>query len=132
MSNKLTYIIIVLLLLLGAWYLFQQNNQQRADITPDRSDLASGEKAEVIYTDEGYSPAILRVKPGTEVVFKNQSGAAMWTASSIHPTHLILPEFDAKVGAPVGESYSFIFTKNGEWKYHNHLKPNHGATIIVE
>lgn len=132
MIKILTFIIVVVVLAGGVWFLKGQNESQQ-DIIPSRPDSeATQGEAEVVYTDAGYSPKDLRVKAGTTVVYKNQSSGPMWTASNIHPTHSILPEFDAKTSTPVGESYSFTFTKNGEWKYHNHLKPNHGAAIIVE
>lgn len=88
--------------------------------------------AVVIYTDNGYSPAELRVKAGTTVIFKNQSSGPVRTASNPHPVHTDLPGFDAKAGTAPGESYSFKFTQKGTWGYHNHLEPSDGGQIIVE
>lgn len=88
--------------------------------------------AVVIYTDNGYSPAELRVKAGTKVTFKNQSSGPVWTASTPHPVHTDLPGFDAKAGIAPGESYSFTFLQKGTWGYHNHLQPSDGGQIIVE
>lgn len=89
-------------------------------------------EVEIVYTDSGYTPAEVRVKVGTEVIFKNQSTALMQTASNPHPVHTLLPKFDAKRGVAVGGTYSFTFTKKGTWRYHNRFVPVHGGTIIVE
>lgn len=86
----------------------------------------------VTYRESGFSPATLRVKVGTTVVFKNEESEPMWVASNPHPIHTDYPGFDAKRGYAQGESYSFTFTKPGSWKYHNHLGPSEGGTIIVE
>lgn len=86
----------------------------------------------VTYTDEGYSPSTLQVKSGSTVLFRNQSSMLMWTASDPHPVHNLLSEFDPRQGFATGESYQFTFTESGSFGYHNHLRPGHGGTIIVE
>lgn len=92
------------------------------------------EKQEYIvkYTDLGFSPEVMKIKVGETIVFKNESAGEMWVASATHPTHTVYPEFDAKRGYKNGESYSFIFNKKGEWKYHNHLKAAERGTIVAE
>lgn len=100
----------------------------------------------VKYTDSGYLPAVLIVKKGATVIFKNQSSQSMWPASAFHPTHAVYsgtplgehcPDvggvaFDACRGIQPGGSWSFTFTKSGNWKYHDHLNPFHTGTIVVE
>lgn len=94
----------------------------------------------VIYTDSGYSPAVLKVKKGDTVTFKNQSSQSMWTASDVHPTHRAYPTtggcigstFDSCKGVQSGNSWSFKFDIAGTWKYHNHLSPGDTGTIVVE
>ena len=84
------------------------------------------------YTASGYQPTTVTVKSGTKVVFANESGDLMWTASAVHPTHNLLPGFDAKAGIVNGGAYAFTFTKPGTWSFHNHLKPNFTGKVIVE
>lgn len=84
------------------------------------------------YTDNGYSPSNVTVAPGTKVTFVNESSASMWVASGPHPQHTLLPEFDALRGYAAGTSYSFTFTKTGEWPFHNHLKASHFGKITVK
>ncbi len=102
----------------------------------------------VTYTDSGYSPSTIRIKKGDELIvdFKNTSSKMMWTASAVHPTHKAYPGsdiakcgtlsgvdmFDSCKGYELGESWAFLFDKQGTWKYHNHLQPAHTGTIIVE
>lgn len=86
----------------------------------------------VTYNESGFSPNTLRVNVGAAVTFNNESSNPMWVASNPHPIHTGYPGFDAKRGYAKGESYSFTFTKAGTWKYHNHLSPSEGGTIIVE
>lgn len=85
----------------------------------------------VIYTDAGYSPKEITIRVGDTVEFENNSSRSVWTASYIHPTHKILPEFDALKGYAPGETYSYLFKEFGTWQYHNHLKPSQTGTIIV-
>lgn len=101
---------------------------------------------QVTYTDSGYSPATLTIKAGDTVTFKNQSSANMWTASAMHPGHMVYDgtslqqhcpnptsiAFDQCTASQPSTSWSFTFTKIGEWGYHNHSKSNHFGKIIVE
>lgn len=84
------------------------------------------------YTANGFQPNLATVKAGTKVTFRNESGGPMWPASAVHPTHQLLPEFDAKGSIANGGAYSFTFQKIGTWPFHNHLKPSFTGKVIVE
>jgi len=100
----------------------------------------------VTYTNAGYSPSELRIKAGETVEWENKSGQNMWTASALHPTHIVYsgtsleshcPDlenitFDACTEVPPGEEWSFTFQKAGSWGYHNHLNPTLFGKIVVE
>lgn len=88
--------------------------------------------AAVAITDTGFSPAQLVVAAGTTVTFTNNGQAMHWPASAVHPTHNLLPGFDALKGLATGETYAFTFTKVGTWTCHDHLNPQLKCTIIVE
>lgn len=88
-------------------------------------------KVTVTYTDSGFSPKTITVKRGTAVTFVNQSGVSMWVASAVHPTHLLLPEFDQLKSVSKGSSYDYVFVKVGTWKYHNHANASDTGTIVV-
>lgn len=87
---------------------------------------------EVIYGTEGFSPSNLEIKIGDTVVFKNESGKGMWVASNPHPVHGDNPEFDAGISIANGNSWSFTFTEEGTFSYHNHLNSSFGGKIIVK
>jgi len=95
---------------------------------------------EIWYSDNGYTPNLLRVKVGTTVVWENMSSRSMWTASAPHITHDGYPVkggcigsvFDQCQGFDKSGTWSFAFDSVGTWTYHNHLYPDHTGTIIVE
>ena len=100
----------------------------------------------ITYTYSTYSPNTLIVSVGTQVIFKNQSTGSMWPASNAHPSHTLYPGsstnkcggleadtiFDACGSIQGGDEWSFIFTQQGTWLYHDHNRPNLGGIIIVE
>ncbi|MEK7653674.1 MAG: hypothetical protein AAB345_00125 [Patescibacteria group bacterium] len=88
------------------------------------------EVAGVVITGKGFEPTTIKVTAGAKVVWTNQDIRPHWPASALHPTHNLLPGFDALQGLSEGESYSFVFEKAGVWKYHDHLNP--GLVGVVE
>ncbi len=100
----------------------------------------------VTYTDSGYSPSTVTIPVGGKVIFKNNSSSNVWTASAMHPGHTgydgtslsqHCPDvtgtvFDECKGEAPGTSWSFTFTKKGEWGYHNHLKSSNFGKVIVQ
>jgi plastocyanin len=87
---------------------------------------------EVLITSSGFIPSTLTIKIGDTVTFVNKDSKPHWPASDPHPTHTNYPGFDALRPLKTGESYSFTFTKQGAWGYHDHLNPSLRGTIIVE
>lgn len=94
----------------------------------------------VTYTDAGFSPSTLTVKKGDTVTFKNTASDAVRVASNPHPIHNGYPTtggcvsstFDSCQNISPGQSWSFKFDIAGSWKYHNHLNPSEGGTIVVQ
>jgi plastocyanin len=84
---------------------------------------------EVDYNGAVFSPAVINIKIGDYVIFKNKSQNDFWPASNPHPTHTDYPEFDAKKPVPPNGKYQFQFQQAGNWGYHDHL--NLGATGVV-
>ena len=93
----------------------------------------AGEASGVIeITEAGFSPQTVTIPAGGTVTFINNGQAPHWPASDVHPTHELLPSFDAKRGLATGESYSHVFTEAGTWRCHDHLAPKNVCTIVVE
>ena len=85
----------------------------------------------VEYTADGrFVPERLDITTGDEVAFVNASDQPVWPASNIHPTHEILPSFDPLAVIWPGDSWSYHFTENGYWRYHNHIEPSQTGLIV--
>lgn len=108
--------------------------------TPTPTPAPTQQSNLITYTDSGYSPAVITIKRGQTVTWKNNSSRQMWTASAIHPTHSVYPTaggcigstFDACSGIASGGTWSFGFDVAGTWKYHNHMNSAHTGTVVVE
>lgn len=85
----------------------------------------------VVYANNAFAPAELKVKAGERVVFRNDHVAAVRLSSNPHPIHSSFREFDSDTLQP-GETYEFVFTKSMTLEYHNHFNPGVGGKIIVE
>lgn len=97
----------------------------------DDADVEVAEEVTITMSEAGFSPASVTVKPGTRVQFINNGQAQHWPASDVHPTHTVLPGFDAKRGLATGETYAFTFSKAGVWACHDHLVPNLTCVVTV-
>lgn len=94
----------------------------------------------VTYTDSGFSPSTLTIKKGTAAIFKNIASDDMRVASNPHPIHNGYPTeggcvsstFDSCSNIKPGISWSFTFDIVGTWRYHNHLNPSEGGTVVVQ
>lgn len=127
MKQILIFIASVVVVGVGLWWFFGQPAPEQ-----EVAELAISEEVIVRATDNGYEPSSITVSVGTTVTFANESSRPVQTASAVHPTHQVLPEFDALRGFAPGESYSFTFQSAGTWRYHNHLRPQQTGVVIVE
>lgn len=94
--------------------------------------LAGQNKAYTIeLREDGFYPKEFTIKKGDTITFTSSRQKPFWPASNLHPTHEIYPEFDPKHPIELGESWSFRFEKEGEWRYHDHLFPNYAGSIVV-
>jgi len=147
MRKILLGVAAVVVLGVGVWAVTQTGNSDGGDTssreeTSQSSEQTNGDREAqnneqqsehaVAFTNEGFSPETITVEPGETVTWTNQSQEKMWVASSVHPTHNQLPGFDQREGVDESASYSYQFQQKGEWSYHNHLRPTHKGTVIVE
>ena len=152
-GNVIGTIIVLIIVIVGGWFLLSGNQASApSTITTDEAAVTSTTinvpptpPTTIVYSDQGFSPASITVTVGTIVTFVNQSSDDMWVASAMHPTHTVYsgtslsqhcPDtdnstFDECKGDVSGSSFSFTFTKEGTWKYHDHLNPTRFGTIIV-
>ncbi len=113
---------------------------------PKASQKVEVRTVQVTITDDGFSPKEIKIKKGDTVVWTNQSSAASWPASAMHPTHTVYPGsniekcgtsedkniLDACRGLMTGEGFKFTFNIKGSWNYHDHLKSSSFGKIVVE
>ena len=99
-------------------------------VTTQPSSAKMSENA-VSYTSNGFEPHSITIKAGQTVRWTNKSSDDMWVASNPHPTHTDYPGFDALKNIPSGGTYSFTFTKVGNWGYHNHLNPSQMGVVVI-
>ena len=150
MKKTIIAIVIIAVVAFGGYFLLGGSTQPPT-AQPSASEPATPEQPatsqapvvkenSVTYMGSGFSPSTLKVKKGETVTFKNQSSRAMWTSSSMHPSHRDYPTtggclgstFDACKGIQPNENWSFKFDIVGTWKYHNHVNPSDTGTIVVE
>lgn len=132
--KALPAVVILILIIFGAIFFTKKTPDQ--DIPEPTSPTPVSTESiidnKVVYADSGYSPANLTVKPGTKVIFVNDSDSSMWTASDPHPIHSDFSSFDSRKGVASGGQYEFTFAEVGTYPYHNHLSPQDTGTIIVQ
>ncbi len=88
----------------------------------------------VTYNDSGFNPAVLRVKLGDQVTFRNESSGQLWVMSDMNSSTgmMTLSGFNEGHASAAGELYLYTFNKVGSFGYHNQLNSSMKATIIVE
>ncbi len=139
---------IIVCIVVGAGIYFLQS----PSVIPTRQLAASVQanpkvpSAIITMDDDGYTPNRVTIKAGESVEWVNKSTRDFWPASNIHPTHSLYPDstifkcltpeeqniFDACLPIESGKTYSFTFNHVGEWRYHDHLRPNKTGIVIVK
>ncbi len=82
-------------------------------------------------TKGGFSPSKINIKVGDTVEFKNKKDIGAWPASDPHPTHYFFSSFDPRAPVSPEGTWSYTFTKPGNWRFHDHLNPLAQGEIIV-
>lgn len=143
-KNYLVWGVVVLVVVLVGYYLVKglpkpagevQNQSATTETASPTIATTSGAmmaKATIEYTDSGFSPKTVTVKVGDTVTWTNKAEKPMWVASAPHPTHTDLAGFDELSSVEKGGTYSFTFTKAGNWKYHNHMKTSDFGAVVVQ
>lgn len=101
MKKVIISVVILAIIAIGGYLVYanmnkgsntQQNTQNQTQVGENNGNqvevtLGTTTAHEVTYTDAGFSPAILTIKVGDTVTFKNQSSQGMWVGSAMHPSH---------------------------------------------
>ncbi len=141
-----TYSPIVLLVVIITIFLyialFQSDSKHE-----DHALVINNSLPEVVVSmdEKGFSPNTVNIKVGQKVTWVNSEVKERWPAADLHPTHSLYPGssitkcgteeepyiFDACKGIKAGESYSFVFSSEGEWEYHDHLYSRLLGKVVV-
>jgi plastocyanin len=106
--------------------------EERPPTKPTAKTVSVEDTASIEITAKGFVPATLSVKSGTLVTFTNKDKKAHQPASDPHPAHDSLPGFDSQTKLQKGQSYSFLFDKEGTYTYHDHLNSlEFKGTVVV-
>lgn len=124
------------LFLAGCYHIPSSTSDVSVTTTPEPTvtttpEAMMEEGAVIKMSASGFEPKSLTVKKDSTVTFKNEGDVDQWPASALHPTHQVLPGFDALKGVKPGESYTYTFEKVGTWKYHDHLNPTLFGSVTV-
>ncbi len=92
------------------------------EIVKDAMDLV----AEVAITSGQFVPSVSRVKKGTTVTWTNNDSVRHRVFS------VTLPGLDALSPLNSGDTYSFLFGKEGSWKYSDRFNPAMVGIVVVE
>lgn len=111
-------ILIVIAAAIGAWMYFANKNDVAQAETPT---------AAVTVTDNGFTPATIKIKKGQDVTWTNQSHSPLQVvgdqkSTGLQPTEAVAP----------GETYSFTFDDSGTYNYHEAGNLNHKGIVVVE
>jgi len=114
----------------GAGQKAQDQNPPSATTTQTLS--GSNEESNTItYTEGSFSPSSLTAKVGESITILNKSNETIQFASDPHPLHSDNAELNVGAIAP-GETRTFMVSKQGMWKYHNHLASTERGNIVVQ
>jgi len=132
MKKAFSLILLVIIALGVYWLISSDKNLDNSSATTffTVEDILPGDKV-IRQTDDGYEPAEITVSVGTRVVWLNETDTFIWPASNIHPTHRIYLEFDPKKPFAPGEAWAFIFDKEGQWEFHDHLRSYNQGMVKV-
>lgn len=125
-------LILILLVIIGLVIWQAKTPNSTSNSTSQKKSLKPLPKEETVTLDKkGFTPAVVTIKVGSAVRWKNVSGDKQTVNSDDYPTNQKHRELNFGIFND-GSSVVYTFTKPGEYEYHNHLKPEKKGKIIVE
>jgi len=155
MNKTIIAFVVLAVVLVGGYFVMSMkqepsqvnNTQQQNQNNQNQQPIVVPKTHDVGYTDTGFMPKELTVKVGDTVRWtNNNSTQMMWVGSAMHPDHIVYGgtplaqhcpdadnnDFDQCENGQKGESWSFTFTKEGAWGYHNHSFNKDFGKITVQ
>lgn len=122
---KVLFAIVGVTALAALAYTYTDSARTQGSAPPNTEEIV------ITLTEDGFIPSTLTLDTGTTVTFVSDTGAFFWPASNPHPTHTIYSAFDPQEPVRPDGKWSFVFTEEGTWRYHDHLAPYYTGTITV-
>jgi plastocyanin len=133
--GALIIILVILVVIVGGlllWY-FTKGNQIITNINNTNSELSLlvPPKNTVWIVDGNFTPAVITVTIGDKITWVNKDTYHRKVASDPHPSGTILPELVSS-DLNQNDSFTFSFTNQGEWGYHDYLNPLKKGKVVVQ
>jgi len=100
-------------------------------LVPTLTQAHSGSTYTVEISEAGFSPKRLEILAGDSIEFLNVGEIDHWPASNVHPTHELYPDLDARRPILPGDAWTFSFSQEGRWGYHDHLNIQETGEVLV-
>jgi len=84
----------------------------------------------VLRLPSGFYPEIVHLEKDDSVTFINLTKDLTSPASGPHPTHTSYPSFDAKEAIKPGHFWTFVFTEDGAYTFHDHYAPQVTGIVV--
>jgi len=133
--SKSKYLIVVLLavVLLGVGCLKNAKDESSNGVAEVIVTMPAGgaplPEAVVEYRNQEFDPPTLKIIAGTKVTFVNKDKNAILPKLEADASQETCSGFGAISALKKGENYSYTFSKVGECRYFNQLKPSQKGTI---
>jgi plastocyanin len=125
----------LLLLIIIAGLVIWKGNKDNSSKSTTRSSESSRaplpKEVTVILDKKGFSPAVVTIKVGSAVRWKNVSGDNQTVNSDDYPTNQLHRELNFGIFAN-GSSVVYTFTKPGVYGYHNQFHHEQTGKVIVK
>jgi len=136
--KKIHYFIILFILLSSLIFFFwPKRTEEKTIFTPTQKKTVDvitaplpfitdrkSQTEEIIYTDAGFSPAVLSIFSGDTIIFKNKSTKSFQPKSD--------KNFGAETSIAKNKEYQFTFQTPGEYGYYDQLDEAKFGAVVVQ
>jgi len=135
--QKIFLAVLAIIILVGAFFFFTKPSNANPEdgdgnnVTSEINVTPTGVVHKMVLREDGYEPRDISINLSDTIEFSTTEGRPYWPASNVHPTHRLYSEFDPKEPVMPEDTWSFVFDRVGEWRYHDHIAPFYTGVITV-
>ena len=131
MKRGILITVIILALIVLGIFLWTKASQHKKPSHPyTKMNTVLAKEITITLDKNGFSPDKVTIKKGTAIRWKNESGAQQTVNSDNYPTNQLHKELNFGV-FNTNSTVMYIFTKTGDYGYHNQFHPEQKGTITV-